>query len=208
MFEDNLITLEDIQNYKPLSSNTNADKKVNPFIQEAQEFELRPFMSDEFYAELVTQFKAGPLTGVYADLFNGSTWTNGGKTYTNPGIKPMLVYYAYSRYLNRSNTDSTAYGMVNKTNPDSTPLTDKRLASLVSQAESGAKAYENRVRMFLDCNSRDYPLYTCTVVNRKTGGLRISSAGGNSRRRTRQRFIPSSTVESGIFGDTFNDTFN
>lgn len=208
MFEDNIITLEDIQGYKPLSKNTDAGKKVDPFIQEAQEFELRPFMSDEFYAELVTQFKAGFPDSTYSDLFNGSTYTNGGKTYTNPGIKPMLVYYAYARYLKRSNTNSTAFGMVGKNNPDSTPLTEKTLSRLVDDSMSGAKAYENRVRMFLDCNSRDYPLYTCTVVNRKTGGLRISSAGGNSRRRTQQRFISSSTVESGIFGDTFNDTFN
>jgi len=179
MFEDNIITLTDIQGYKPLSSNTNTSKKVDPFIQEAQEFELRPFMSDEFYEALVAQFKLGFTDPLYDDLFNGSTWTNGSKTYTNPGIKPMLVYYSYSRYLNRSNTDSTAYGMVNKTNPDSTPLTDKRLASLVSQSESGAKAYENRVKFFLDCNASDYPLYTCTMVNKKTGGLRISSVGGN-----------------------------
>ena len=56
MFDNNLITITDIQGYKPLSKNTDTDKKVNPFIQEAQEFELRPFMSDQFYSELVTQF--------------------------------------------------------------------------------------------------------------------------------------------------------
>ena len=183
MFDNNLITITDIQGYKPLSKNTDTDKKVNPFIQEAQEFELRPFMSDQFYSELVTQFLAGPLTGVYADLFNGSTWTSGSQTYTNPGLKVVLVYYSYARYLNKSNTNSTAFGMVGKTNPDSQPLSERTLSRLVSEALSGAKAYENRVKHFLDCNSGDYPLYDCGTQNKKTGGLRISGAGGNNTNR-------------------------
>ncbi len=181
-FENNLITLADIQEYKPLSSNTNSDKKLKPFIQEAQEFELRPFMSDQFYKELLNQFQSSPQfpNSAYDDLFNGSTWTSGNQTYENPGIKAVLVYYAYARYLNKSNTNSTAFGMVAKNNPDSTPLTEKTLSRLVSEALSGAKAYENRVKYFLDCNSSDYPLYDCGKTNKKTGGLRISSAGGNN----------------------------
>ena len=34
MFENNLITIVDIQKYKPISKNTDTDKKLNPFIQE------------------------------------------------------------------------------------------------------------------------------------------------------------------------------
>ena len=180
-FEDNLITITDIQEFKPISKNTDTDKKLNPFILEAQEFELRPFLSDQFYMELLNQFKASPQfpNSAYDDLFNGSTWTSGTQTYQNPGLKVVLVYYAYAKYLNRANTNSTAFGMVAKNNPDSTPLTDKRLANLVYQAESGAKAYENRVKFFLDCNSNDYPLYNCGTQNKKTGVIRISAAGGN-----------------------------
>jgi len=184
-FENNLITITDIQEYKPISSNSNSSKKINPFIQEAQEFELRPFLSDQFYNELLTQFQSSPQfpNSAYDDLFNGSTWTSGNRTYTNPGLKVVLVYYAYARYLNKSNTNSTAFGMVGKSNPDSTPLTEKTLSRLVGEALSGAKAYENRVKFFLDCNSSDYPLYDCGEVNHKTGGLRLSAAGGNGNKR-------------------------
>lgn len=182
-FENNLITITDIQEFKPLSKNTDTDKKVNPFILEAQEFSIRPFLSDEFYEELITQIKSGTPSAEYDDLFNGSKWVSGSKTYTNPGLKVVLVYYAYSRYLNRANTNSTAFGMVEKNNPDSTPITDKRLGSLISQAESGAQAYENRVKEFLDCNSKDYPLYTCSKPSRSTGGLRISAANGSDYKK-------------------------
>ncbi len=179
MFEDNLITITDIQEFKPISKNTDTNKKVNPFILEAQEFNIRPFLSDEFYMELLNQFKSSPQfpDSKYDELFNGSTYTSGDTTYQDPGLKVVLVYYAYSRYLNRANTDSTAFGMVNKTNPDSTPLSEKRLSNLIFQAESGAKAYESRVKHFLDCNSSDYPLYKCGKTNKKTGSIRISAAG-------------------------------
>ena len=186
MFDNNLITLEDMQGYKPLSKNTDNSKKLDPFVLEAQEFELRPFLSDEFYEELIVQFKASFPDTKYSDLFNGSKYIVGGKTYTNPGVKPMLVYYAYARYLKRSNTNSTAFGMVGKNNPDSTPLTEKTLSRMVDDSMSGAKAYENRVRHFLECNSIDYPLYTCATVNNKTGGLRVSPVGGNSNKRNRK----------------------
>ena len=70
--------------------------------------------------------------------------------------------------------------MVAKNNPDSTPLTEKTLSRLVSEAMSGAKAYEVRVLEFLRYNSNDYPLFECSKTNKKTGGFRISAAGGNS----------------------------
>jgi len=181
-FDNNLITITDIQEFKPLSKNTDTDKTVNPFILEAQEFDIRPILSDAFYSELITQIKSGSPSAEYDELFNGSIYSDGGIDKTNPGLKSVLVYYSYSRYLNRANTNSTAFGMVQKNNPDSTPISDKRLASLISQSESGAKAYENRVIDFLICNSNKYPLYECVKENRRTGGLRISAAGQGNKR--------------------------
>ncbi len=184
-FEKNLITITDIQKFKPISKNTDTQKKLDPFIQEAQEFELIPFLGDEFYLELLAEFFASPSLAdqTYKDLFLGSTWEKNNRKYINPGVISMLCLYSYSRYLNRANTNSTAFGMVGKTNPDSEPLTEKTLGRLVGQATSLAKGYENRVKLFLDCNSADYPLYDCGITNDKTTGFRITAAGGNSNQR-------------------------
>ena len=76
-----LITLADIQALKPISVNINETKALKPFILEAQEFDLKPFMGDAFYIALMTDFDASPSLSTYSDLFNGSTYTYDGETY-------------------------------------------------------------------------------------------------------------------------------
>ena len=177
MFENNLINAADIQGFKALSSNMNADKKINPFVLEAQEFELRPFLGDALYNELIVQYKNGFTNPLYADLWNGGTYTSGTFQMQNPGLKVVLVYYADARIISKSNTNSTATGMVSKNNNDSSHISEKTVSRLVSDCLSGAKSYENRVRAYLECKASEYPLLVCTKVNKRTGGFRISSVG-------------------------------
>jgi len=169
-----LITLADIRTFKAISSNLNS-LKLDSEINEAQEFDLRPILGDEFYLALINDFAASPSLTTYSDLFNGSTYVYSGNTYQHDGIKAMLCYYAYARYLNNSNTNATAYGTVIKLNQESEPVSEKTLSRLVGQAISGAKVFENRIRDFLTRNSADYPLWECSKDNQKTGGLRISA---------------------------------
>ncbi len=170
-----LITLDDIKNFKPISLNVNETKQLKPFILEAQEFELKEFLGDEFYLALVADFNASPSLATYGDLFNGVQYTYNGTTYENTGIKPMLIYYAYARYLNNANPIITANGIVQKNNSSSTPVSEKTIARLVNQATSGGKVYENRVVDYLVRKSSSYPLYDCITPSNRTGGLRISS---------------------------------
>ncbi len=170
-----LITLADIQAYKPISANVNEVKQLNTYIQEAQEFDLRPFLGDEFYLALVADFEASPSLATYGDLFNGVDYVYNSDTYRNDGIKVMLVYYAYARYLNNAQNIITPNGIVSKQNNSSTPTSDKSVARLVNQAFSGGKIYENRVLDYLIRNNSDYPLYKCVKSTKRTGGLRISS---------------------------------
>src|SRR5690554_260257 len=114
----NLITISDIQAFKPISNNIDVSKKLNTFIREAQEFDLRPILGDEFYLAIVADFEASPSLVTYSDLFNGVTYTYGSNTYQHDGLKSVLVYYAYSRYLNDVQINQTAFGAVIKTNPD------------------------------------------------------------------------------------------
>lgn len=184
-----LITKEDIAEFKSLSENIDATLKVNPFILEAQEFELRVFLGDEFYIDLLEDFNASPSLVKYKDLFNGSVYICGTTKYENPGIKPMLVYYAYARIVQKGSTNSTAFGFVEKVNEDSKPISERTIVRLVEQAMSGAKAYENRVRLFLSRNSADFPLWECGGDNLNVGSSRISAVGGNqkgSHRRNRR----------------------
>lgn len=170
----NLITLTDIKELKPISANLNAEKKLNTFINEAQDFDLRPIIGDEFYLDLEADVLASPSLTKYADLWNGSTYTYGSDTYKNYGLKYVLICYAYARYLKATNTNQTAFGAVQKVNPNSEPISEKALTRLIGNAVSSAKEYEETVRKFLNLNSEDYPLYTCFNDNKKRRSFRIT----------------------------------
>jgi len=170
----NLITLSDIQAVKPISSNLNTLKKLNTFIEEAQDFDLRPMLGDEFYLAIAADVLTSPSLQTYADLWNGNTYTYGADTYKNYGLKIVLINYAYARYLRASQTNQTAFGAVQKVNPNSEPISEKQLTRLVGQAISSAKGYEETVHKYLNLNNADYPLYECFNDNGKRRSFRIT----------------------------------
>ena len=174
-----LITLSDIQALKPISSNVNEIKALKPFILEAQEFDLRPFLGDAFYLALIDDFNASPSLSTYSDLFNGVTYVYNSDTYQHDGLKAMLVYYTYARYLNNSQSIVTPNGVVSKLNNNSERISEKELARLVNQATSGAKVYENRVYDYLLRNNTTYTLWECYTKTKRTGGLRLTSIRKN-----------------------------
>jgi len=167
-----LITLSDIQVHRSISQNVNLVKQLNPSILEAQEFYLRPFLGDEFYLALVADSLNSFV--VYGDLWNGSTYTCGGKQYINDGLKIMLVYYAYGTYLNNAQDIITPNGIVTKNNNDSTPTEASSVSRLYGQSISAAKFYEVRVAEYLSREKENYPLYDCVNISKQTGNVRIT----------------------------------
>lgn len=176
-----LIGLSDFGDYKHITSNLNASIKLDPYIREAQEFDLRPLMGTEFYLALCEDFEASPSLATYEDLFNGSEYTIGGVKHQHNGIKAALIYFAYARYIPGGQVNSTPFGLVQKLNQtDSQPVSDKIIARLVQQARSGAESYWSRTHKFLLDNINSYPLYRYPRKP-KSGGMRFISVGGNSK---------------------------
>jgi hypothetical protein len=167
-----LITIDDIRELKPQTANADVAKKIDPFIIEAQEFEFQPMIGDEFYLDILED--AGNSFTKYNFLWSGGEYIYGKYKYNNPGFKKMLIYYAYARIIEASNTNSTAFGTVQKLNQHSTQVSTKQIGIMVAQARSGAKAYENKVIDYLNRFENDYPLYRCYRDNKKFPGFRIS----------------------------------
>ncbi|NQY30541.1 MAG: hypothetical protein HRT69_13855 [Flavobacteriaceae bacterium] len=170
----NLITITDIKVYKPIADSLDVTMKLDTFISEAQEFDLKPLLDDPLYLALLAD---APL---FADvdlsnLFNGSIYTYNDKQYQHEGLKSVLVYYSYSRYKNDSNSNDTAFGTVLKLNPDSEKVDEKVIQRQVHQAISGASAKWNDVLKFIQRNKEKYPLFDCGSENTKTGGIKITA---------------------------------
>lgn len=174
-----LITPEQIAQFKQLTASLSSPKVLEPYIQEAQEFDLRPFLGDELYADLLDKYDQAQMTDAYKELYNGCTYTYGGITYKHEGVVPILAYFTYARYAKRSNITSTKYGLVQKTNDFSQPISSADRAQQVNDARSGAIVYQERVRHFLNANEATYPLWRGGHKRRKSA-IKITAVGGNS----------------------------
>lgn len=153
-----LITISDFTPYKAISANLNAVKKLDPFILEAQQFDLKKLMGNAFYLAFLDDFTASPPLALYSDLFNGSTFLQGTKTLRHEGLKAVLCYLSYARYVLNSNVEATAFGTVKKITAESEHVDEKTIIRLYNQATEGAMQYWEDVKKYL--NVQDYDLWT------------------------------------------------
>jgi len=177
-----LISLEQIQLFKSLTTNLNTVKQLDPYILEAEEFDLRPFLGDDLYLDLVADFEASPSLETYLDLYNGTEYTYNGRTYRHEGIVPVLAYFTFARYAAMSGTHSTKHGFVTKQTDFSEPASEKTIARMIGQSKSAALVYQDRVRRYLNHHASTYPLWYGSSKRRK-GQIRISAIGGNANKK-------------------------
>ena len=165
-----LISITDFTNNKYLSQNLD-DSDVDPVIDEAQEFDLRPVLGRELYLDFlnnVTDTK-------YQELLNGKEYTPTG--YINPvkfqGVKEVLKYYVYARMVVLDGVKNTNAGFVHKTLENSERLSGTQRTQMIAQARSGAKAHEDEMVFFLDNFYTTYPLWKCSLRKNKGFGFRM-----------------------------------
>ena len=162
-----LITLADVQSLFPISSNVNEEKALNPFILQAQEFDLKPFLGDPFFLAV---YNDAPDFDIYSDLWNGCNYTWGGYEYQHAGLKSYLIASSYARYLVKANSTSTPYGMVTKETPYSSPTDGKVLALNIQQTKSVAIGYMAQVEAYITRNTELFPLWMIGCGKSKVSG--------------------------------------
>lgn len=175
-----LITFNDFEPYRELTGNLDVNERLNPYINQAQIFDLKELMGNQFYTDLVNNSSDTN----YQDLLNGGDYTYNNLVYSFTGLKAVIVMFAYARLLANQNINVTRFGVVFKNNNDVSDRVDtKTLQAAISNAKEQAKAYWNECTEFLCNNSTDYPLWgdDPTVSPRKKGSVVIVPVGGNSR---------------------------
>jgi hypothetical protein len=113
----------------------------------------------------------------YVDLLNGKTYTPNGSSdpITFAGLKMVLKYYVYARLLVVDGVKSTNSGFVVKTLENSERVSGTQRTQMIAQTRSGAKAYEDEMRCFLNTYSSTYPLWHCTSQKNKGYGFRMKA---------------------------------
>lgn len=129
-------------------------------ILDAQVFDLQKLLGANFFNDLVENYTSTE----YQTLLNGGTYVYKTVTYTNYGLKAVLVHYAYARYVRFGQNIDTPLGIVVKLseNSEQSSVGDKKAAYTDNQTL--AFNYWENVRTFLDRNRTDYPLFDDNCV--------------------------------------------
>lgn len=157
-----LISPSDIRTYRTLSINI-PDERIEPFILEAQNFDLRKVTGQDLFDKLVEDIS--PVN--YPEL--------------KQRYVGFLAYRAYWRLLTHNQITVTAAGVVYKTNEFSQQVPVAELSAIKNSVLDGSKIYEQDFIDYMNDNASSYPEWTasdCYNARSKVyGGVRISAAG-------------------------------
>lgn len=109
-----LITRSDMARYKQMAKTTH-DDKLNEQILDAQLLDVQPLIGEGLFNKII----AAPQE--YTDLMDGGIYDHEGISYTNYGLKMVLAYYAYARYIMFSSAIDTPFSVVEKLSDNSRP---------------------------------------------------------------------------------------
>ncbi|WP_129714670.1 DUF6712 family protein [Pedobacter sp. SYP-B3415] len=164
-----LITTADIREIRPIAQAIDDINKVEPFIAEAQQVELKDLLGVEFFYAVL----ASPDS--YQTLLSGGTYnTSQGHAIAFNGLKTVLAYFSYARFLMNDNMKHTNAGFVNKVNQFSQPASQSQITAKYQDARSMAFSHWSDVILYLDTNRQQYPLWRsgCTT---KTNNIRSTA---------------------------------
>ncbi len=170
-----LLTADELRAFRPLSATLDATARLEPYLREAQHVDLRPILGEALYADLI----ANSADAKYVTLLDGETYTNpAGNSQRFEGIKPLLAYYAYARFVAFQGVHVTPHGVVRRSGDHSEPVADGTRQRLETQARAMATAYLEGLRDFLDANPTDYPLWSsCQTSKNPKGSIQINAIG-------------------------------
>ena len=175
-----LITKTDFAAYRNLTLNMDDSKRLEPFILEAQRLDLCTMLGKRLYFDMV-KYLASYNAGITAQtdlmpyqptadeqwfqkLLNGTsynhTWPDQSiTTKIYAGLKPVLVYLSFARFVRSDNVRSTQSGFVKKNTDFSVQISDKEIQSAATRAEADANAFFTSVEDFMADNASYFQTY-------------------------------------------------
>ena len=150
------------------------EKRINPFILEAQNCDLKPVLNPALYLDFIKKMQtpADPDYTKYNELLIGKEYTIDSYTIQFEGVRPMLAYYALARFAANNPLHVTRTGIVSKNISESERAEASTLRAFINELRSAALGYQIEVIKFLDQKISDYPLYN---YNRSAGSAVTTS---------------------------------
>jgi len=116
-----------IRSIRPIAENVNDDKRINPYIEEAEKLFVIPALGAATYKAIETD-KTQFLT-----LLSGGYYDNDTRYFS--GLYEAIGYLAYSRFVRNQPVNATAFGIVAKQGQFSDQVDSKTLIAVANDAE-------------------------------------------------------------------------
>ena len=165
------VTVSDFDKYRDVSEQLDSER-ANASILEAQVSDLVQFVQEGLYNKLQIDFTEPDTwaTPKYEKLFDGVKYTPQGEKYEviYHGLQPMLVLFAYARYLDNAQMSVSRIGPVTYIEEEvSDAPTQAQIKTKVIGARAMAVRYQEEAVKFIETNSTDYPEWTNPNIKNK-----------------------------------------
>jgi len=149
-----LWTYENQQTIKPIAANF-PEPEFEQIMEEVQVEDLQKLLGFDFYQDIIQN----PTDTWNAALLDGGDYEYNSVTYTYVGLKYVLAYFAYARYVRVSSKKDTASGFVSKQFEDSRQIANGDKANLHKDFQKIAHKYWEECEKFISANSSNFPYY-------------------------------------------------
>jgi hypothetical protein len=130
---------------------------------EVENSELRELLG----TPLLQDLQQNASTALNVKLLDGTSFNNcAGNAIYHKGLRYVLAYLVYSRYISESLVSDTFTGFVQKTRQDSELLSDGRIRQLQEFSRKVAMSEWLTIKEYLNINSTDYPLWISTETKK------------------------------------------
>ena len=155
-----LLSYSQQQAIKKISANNQS--KYDQMAAEVEENELRKLLG----VLLLQDLQENPTATANAELLDGGTFTYCDDDYDFKGLRYVLAYLNYSRYIGESFVNDTFTGFVQKTRPDSELLSEGAIKRLQNENREIAMAEWELCKMYLNVNYEDFPLWNSSKTKK------------------------------------------
>lgn len=152
-----LLTYIQQQAIKPISANN--ESKYAQIASEVEEVELRDLLG----VALLQDVQDNPTSTYNLLLLDGSTFKDcNGNTVKQKGLRYVLAYFNYARYVGNSVINDTFTGIVQKSREESETVSEGTTKRLMLENRKIAMREWELIKDYLDENSDNFPLWNCS----------------------------------------------
>ena len=146
-----LWTYSEQQAIKPISANN--EPKWEQIATEVQYVKLKEMIGADFHQDIISN-----PTGTYnALLIAGGTYTKDGVTYTYAGLKAVLSFLFFERYIMEGDAQDTFAGFMQNDNENARHISFAQKKDIASNMRTLARNHWNDCYGFVCENSAEFP---------------------------------------------------